>query len=136
MRAAYPCATYGLLSRLVRPGSRVQPLVSRPQADRRAHLHATAFTAPSGERALLLVNDHPEEEVEADLAVSAGWGALPSACRRVSRGALAEPYAPPAAVLGEVVRVAVPPMSLLAFHDEAIEGPQACLGPGGGLAFA
>jgi len=136
VRTPYPSATYGLLSRLVRPASRVQPLASRPEDDRRAHLHPTAFTAPSGERALVLVNDHPDEEVEADLAVSAGWGDLPSACRRVSRGALAEPYAPPAAVVGDVVRVVVPPMSLLAFHDEAIDGFQACLDPGGGLGFA
>jgi hypothetical protein len=122
VRTPYPNATYGLLSRLVRPGSLVQPLVSRPEADRRAHLHATAFTAPSGERTLVLVNDHPDEEVHADLAVSAVVGDLPSACRRVARGALAEPFAPAVAAVGDAVRVAVPPMSLLAFHDEAIDG--------------
>jgi len=121
VRAAYPCATYGLLSRLVRPGSRVQPLVSRPAKDRRAHLHATAFTAPSGERALLLVNDHPDEEVEADLAVPAGWGEMPSGRRRVGRDALAEPAGLRVAVVGDAVRVAVPPMSLLAFHDGALD---------------
>jgi len=96
--------------------------VSRPEADRRAHLHATAFASPSGERTLVLVNDHPDEEGEADLALPAGWGERPSACRRVAREVLAEPFAPRAAVVGGRVRVAIPPMSLLAFHDEAIDG--------------
>ena len=138
VRAAYPCATYGLLSRLVRPGSRVQPLVSRPQADRRAHLHATAFTAPSGERTLLLVNDHPDEEVEADLAAPRRLGRaalrLPTGGSRTPSPS-PSPRAPPWSATR--CECAVPPMSLLAFHDEALDGaPQACLDPGGGLGFA
>jgi hypothetical protein len=121
VRAAYPGATYGLLSRLVRPGSSVQPLASRPEADRRAHLHAAAFTAPTGERALFLVNDHPGEEREALVALPPGWGDLPASCRRVGRDALAVPAAVPAATVGDAVRVDVPPMSLLAFHDAALD---------------
>jgi hypothetical protein len=124
VRAAYPCATYGLLSRLVRPGSLVQPLASRPEADRRAHLHATAFEAPSGERSLLLVNDHPAEQAEAWLSLPAGWGELPSGCRRVGRDAFAEPAAVRVDRVGDEARVAVPPMSLLAFHDAALDAPE------------
>jgi len=120
VRTPYPSATYGLLSRLVRPASRVQPLASRPERGRRAHLHACAFTAPSGDRALLLVNDHPEEDAEAWLSLPPGWGELPSGCRRVGRDALAEPVCAPTAVIGGGVPVAVPPMSLLAFHDGAL----------------
>ena len=50
-----------------------------------------------------------------------GWGELPSGCRRVGRDALAEPVCAPAAVIGDGVPVAVPPMSLLAFHDGALD---------------
>jgi hypothetical protein len=120
VRAPYPAATYGLLSRLVRPGSTVQPLATRPERDRRAHLHATAFTAGSGERTLLVVNDHPDEPVEADLVLPTLWQGLPAGCRRVSVGVLGEPYAPAARPAAGGVRLEIPPLTLLAFHDEAI----------------
>jgi hypothetical protein len=121
VRTPYPSATYGLLSRLVRPGSQVLSLESRPGADRRAHLHAAAFEAPSGSRALFLVNDHPDEEIEGVLALPAGRSGLPSTCHRVGREAFAVPFDARAAAVGEAVRVAVPPMSLLAFHDETLD---------------
>ena len=121
VRTPYPSATYGLLSRLVRPGSRVRPLVSRPEPGRGAHLHAAAFEAPSGDRALFLVNDHPDEAVEAELALPGGWHGLPPACREVSRGSFGEPRETRAHALGDAWRVAAPPMSLLAFHDGALE---------------
>ncbi len=62
---------------------------------------------------------HADEEVQADLAVPPR-GDLPSACRRVARGALAEPFALRPRP-GRRVRVAVP-RKPLAFHDEAIDG--------------
>ena len=124
-----PAGAHALPERDLRPaqparpaGVRVQPLVSRPETDRRAHLHATAFTAPAGERTLVLVNDHSEEDAEAWLSLPPGWRELPSACRRVGRDALAEPVAERAVVVGDEVRFAVPPMSLLAFHDESGDG--------------
>jgi hypothetical protein len=118
VRTPYPAATYGLLSRVVRPWSTVHPLAPRPGVGRRAHVHATAFTSPCGGRTLLLVNDHPDEEREVELTLPAGWGGLPSSCRRVSGGVLDEPFAPRmAAPTGASARVTVPPMALLAWHD-------------------
>jgi hypothetical protein len=118
VRAAYPAATYGLLSRLVRPGSTVQPLATRPEGDRRAHVHATAFTAATGERTLVLVNDHPEEEIEVELALPPGWP--PARCRRVGAGVFGEAFDPRVRDTGGAVRAALPPLTLAAFHDEPL----------------
>jgi hypothetical protein len=121
VRTPYPSATYGLLSRLVRPRSRVQPLATRPAEDRRPNVHGSAFTAPTGERTLLLVNDHPQEEIEVEIALPSGWPELPARCRRVSAGVFGEPVEPPGGTRRDGARVAVPPMTLLAWHDEPIE---------------
>jgi hypothetical protein len=121
VRAAYPAATYGLLSRLVRPGSTVQPLASRPEGDRRVHVHATAFTAATGERTLLLVNDHPDEEIEVEVVLPPGWSGRPARCRRVGAGVLAEACDPGASGPGGAARAALPPMTLVALHDEAVD---------------
>jgi hypothetical protein len=122
VRAPYPAATYGLLSRLVRPWSAVQPLASRAGEGQRVHVHAAAFTAPSGARTVLLVNDHPTDERDVALSLPAGWSDLPAECRRVSEGVLDEPFAPRVSTGGDSVRVTVPPMTLLGWHEEGRAG--------------
>jgi hypothetical protein len=121
VRTPYPAATYGLLSRLVRPGSLVQPLRTVPAAGRRAHLHATAFTTDAGGRTLLAVNDHPTDPIDAEIALPAGWSRLPVRGRRVSDGVLAAPFTPMTRVGSGVARLEAPPMTLLVLHDEPID---------------
>lgn len=122
VRTPYPHATYGLLSRLIRPASDVVPLVTRPEADQRTHVHATALAGPGGERTLLLVNDHTSEEAAVDLTLPTGWSGLPAGCRRVSAGAFATPFGPEMHPTdADRVHLSVPPMSLLAWHDAAID---------------
>lgn len=121
VRTPYPSATYGLLSRLLRPASEVAPLATRPEGDVRAHVHGTALVAPGGERTLLVVNDHPAEEIDALIALP-GWPGLPASCRRVSEGVFGSSFAPPARPLPDGrVEMAVPPMSLLAWHDSVLD---------------
>jgi hypothetical protein len=122
VRTPYPHATYGLLSRLVRPASEVVPLATRPEGDQRAHVHGTALVAPGGEHLLLVVNDHPSAEIEAELALPPGWTGLPSDCHRVSAGVFAAPFAPETRPAGAGrVQLALPPMSLLAWHDAPVD---------------
>jgi hypothetical protein len=94
------------------------PLRTRPEVDERAHVHGTAFVAAGGGRTLLLVNDHPSEEVAVELALPAAWAGLPARCSRVSAGCFASPFAPATGpAVGGRIAVAVPAMSLLAWHD-------------------
>lgn len=58
VRSGHPWATYGLLSRFARPGSRVHPLALVPSRNV-APVHGTALVAPSGEKTILLVCDEP-----------------------------------------------------------------------------
>jgi hypothetical protein len=121
VRTPYPAATYGLLSRIVRPWSTVHPMATRPAEGRRAHVHATAFVAPSGERTLVAVNDHPDQAVDAEARLPPGWSGLPDHCRRVGRDVLAEPFDPPVRASAGAASVELPPMSLVAWHDTPIE---------------
>jgi hypothetical protein len=67
-RSRHPYGVYGLLSRHVRPGSKVYPLGVVPGRNL-TPVHATALVAPSGERTILMVNDEPARRCRVEIAL-------------------------------------------------------------------
>jgi hypothetical protein len=56
IRCGHPYAVYGMMSRTVRPGSIVRPLVAQPKLMLQ-HVHATLLNRPDGSHAIVLIND-------------------------------------------------------------------------------
>jgi hypothetical protein len=139
VRTAYPCATYGLVSRLVRPGSRVQPPAGRPARPPPRHrLHRAVGRARPAAR------QRPPGR---------GGRGRPGGLRRLGRSALRLPAGLPRGPRGALRpggwrrgrrrargRPADEPAGLPRRGDRrnrtALGLPQACLDPGGGLGFA
>ncbi len=108
-----PYAVYGTLSRLCRPRSTIFPLRTTKEPSDLAHLHGTAILTPEGRRFLLLVNDHPDQEISCELRLPDGWNlAGAKACLINAKTIRAGTYETPTDALqsGSLV---IPPFSLM-----------------------
>jgi hypothetical protein len=63
IRCGFPFAVYGMLSRTLRPGSRVYPLGVESESGRNS-LHGSLLERPDGSWAAVIVNDSPTQNAE------------------------------------------------------------------------
>ena len=70
----YPFAVYSLLSNHLLPGSKVYPVLPDQDSPEIVHIHATFLEAPNGDKTMLLVNDHPNDQKSAEFQLPASWG--------------------------------------------------------------
>ena len=70
----YPFAIYSLISNHFLPGSKVYPVLPSQDSPEIVHIHATFLEAPNGDKTMLLVNDHLNDQKTAEFQLPASWG--------------------------------------------------------------
>lgn len=117
-RVGYRHAVFGALSRLVRPGSTVSPLVAPRDDDGRApiHVHGTTLMHPVEGRTALFVNDDPFQTWTVRLHLPSEWAGLPRRRVTTDHARLAIEDRLTAESSNEAI-LELPPMSFTALTD-------------------
>lgn len=73
----YPFAIYTLIGNHYLPGSKIYPVLPGQDSPEIVYIHATFLETPGGERTMLLINDHPDEEQTAEFILPEKWHDVP-----------------------------------------------------------
>lgn len=112
-RFGWPWKVYSTLTRLVRPGTEVFPLHAEKRETALVYLHAVALRYADGTRALLVINDHPNEPGDARFTLPPAYGVLPR--HRLMLNAAGVQVGVNNGTQAQIV----PPMTLCVFSDQS-----------------
>ena len=112
VRCGHPFAVYGMLSRTIRPGSRVYPLSISP-GGALCPLHGTFLERRDGFWAVLLVNDSPTQNLPIELVLPEGAPAGEWAVQVTDHVRLNQPLAPALPTAERLLHLTIPSFSLL-----------------------